>query len=105
MGRAQFLIGLSTSKEVQGSRLIWTWWSSYAVVGVAYSTHLPCLSSGNVVDLGHPDTDYPPALMAGGNGVLLNYTHGDCCDVGCEHRYQTDLVLVCDRNEPVVSAF
>lgn len=56
-----------------------------------------------MVDLGHPDSDYPPTLMKEGNGVLLNYTHGDCCDSSCEHRYQTDLVLVCDKDEPVVS--
>ena len=59
--------------------------------------------SGKTRDLGHPDTDSPPALMVGGNGVILNYTHGDCCDEGCVNRYQTDLVLICDRDQPLVS--
>lgn len=57
----------------------------------------------NRIHLGKPTLRVPPTALSGGEGVILNYTQGDICNSATGQRYQTALLLVCNRNKPVVS--
>lgn len=56
----------------------------------------------HTIHLGKPDPRHLPMALSGGEGVVLNYTQGDICDSTKGRRIQTTLLLVCNRNKPVV---
>ena len=69
----------------------------HAYIYVLYSH-----SDGNDgIHLGKPGHQAPPKPLDGDEGVLLDYTAGDDC--GNNKRYSTRLLLICNRNIPVVS--
>ena len=59
-------------------------------------------NSNKVWNLGKPSYRYPPTELDGKNGILLKYVEGDLCDEDTT-RFSTSLLLVCNRNIPVVS--
>ena len=52
------------------------------------------------VNLGIPSSHYPPKTLGNQDGVLLKYVEGDVCQN--DVRWQTNLLLVCNKNVPEV---
>ena len=64
-----------------------------------------CFSSHQVINLGKPSSQRPLKGLKGGNGVEIEYIEGGMCVMNGTHeiRYSTKLLLVCNRNVPIVS--
>ena len=77
--------------------------SSYVIhVRVSVSIH----STHSVVNLGKPSSQRPLKELKGENGVEVQYIEGGMCVKNGTHeiRYTTRLLLICNRNVPIVSA-
>ena len=62
-------------------------------------------STHSVVNLGKPSSQHPLKELKGQNGVEIEYIEGGMCVKNGTHeiRYTTKLLLICNRNVPIVS--
>lgn len=58
-----------------------------------------------VINLGKPSSQRPLKELKGENGVEVQYIEGGMCVRNGTHeiRYTTRLLLICNRNVPIVS--
>ena len=68
--------------------------------------HVFIHSTHSVVNLGKPSSQRPLKELKGENGVEIQYIEGGMCVKNGTHeiRYNTRLLLICNRNVPIVSA-
>ena len=62
-------------------------------------------STHKVVNLGKPSSQRPLKELSDKNGVEIEYIEGGMCVMNGTHeiRYTTKLLLICNRNVPIVS--
>lgn len=77
--------------------------SVVVIVTCSCYSYLFALLRGVAVHLGKPSHRYPVIELPGKNGVLLKYIEGADCAKKIGVKYSTSLLLVCNRNIPVVS--
>ena len=56
----------------------------------------------HTVNLGKPSPRYPPTPLEDDRGVVLHYIEGDFCDSDTGERYNSTVILICNRNIHVV---
>lgn len=68
-------------------------------------THTHLHSTHKVVNLGKPSSQRPLKELKGASGVEIEYIEGGMCVMNGTHeiRYTTKLLLICNRNVPIVS--
>lgn len=57
----------------------------------------------HTVNLGKPSPRYPPTPLEDNIGVVIHYIQGDMCNETSGERYNSTVILLCNRNVIVVS--